>query len=74
MTRAASEGPTTMSASLPVPKSFGLTYDPPSITVVYALDEKLRARKPHSPPCPHHHAQHTVAGLVLRRQAHDARA
>ena len=73
-TLAASEGPTTMSASLPVPKSFGLTYDPPSITVVYALDEKLRARKPHSPPCPHHHAQHTVAGLLLRRQAHDARA
>ena len=34
------------SASLPVPKSFGLTYDPPSITLVYALDEKLREREP----------------------------
>ena len=40
-----------MSSASPVPKSFGLTYDPPSITVVYALNEKLRACKPHSPPC-----------------------
>ena len=26
-----------------LPKSFGLTYDPPSITLVYAIDRKLRA-------------------------------
>ena len=62
----------TMSSDLPVPKSFGLTYDPPSITVVYALNEKLRACKSHSPPCDC--AGHHPLRLILRRQAHDARA
>ena len=62
----------TMSSASPVPKSFGLTYDPPSITVVYALNEKLRACKPHSPPCDCA-GRHTLR-LILHRQAHDARA
>ena len=61
-----------MSSDSPVPKSFGLTYDPPSITVVYALNEKLRACMPHSPPCDCA-GRHTLR-LILHRQAHDARA
>lgn len=60
-----------MSASLPVPKSFGLTYDPPSITVVYALDEKLRECKPHSPclPCPApRHARYRPCSLCAGKR------
>ena len=34
-----------LAGSLIEPRSFGLTYEPPSITLVYAIDKKLRARR-----------------------------
>lgn len=51
-------------APLVEPRSFGLTFAPPSITLVYALDRKLRERA-RATTRPARHVGCGASGLVL---------